>query len=105
MITFDQVTKKYMTKTALREVDITLEKGKIIGLVGENGSGKSTMLKLIAGLIYPSQGSVVVGGDWANRRIASEVSYLSELDEYYGFYNVGETIEFFASQFADFNME
>ncbi len=40
-----------------------------------------------------------------NHRIAKYVSYLSELDEYYGFYNVGQTIDFHASQFSDFNRE
>ncbi len=47
MIVLDQVSKKYMTKYALRNVSLTLTKGKIVGLVGENGSGKSTTLKLI----------------------------------------------------------
>ncbi|MCM3490489.1 ABC transporter ATP-binding protein [Alkalihalophilus marmarensis] len=104
MITFNNVSKKYMTKTALKDINIELNKGKIIGLVGENGSGKSTTLKLIAGLIQPSKGSVIVNGKEADRRIAKDVTYLSELDEYYSFYNVGQTIEFFASQFPDFNL-
>ncbi|MCF6136279.1 ABC transporter ATP-binding protein [Pseudalkalibacillus berkeleyi] len=105
MIKLNNVTKKYMTKAALKNVDLELDKGKIIGLVGENGSGKSTTLKLIAGLIQPTQGSVTVNGVEVNRRIANQVSYLSELDEYYGFYNVGQTIDFYASQFSDFNKE
>ncbi|MED1601401.1 spermidine/putrescine ABC transporter ATP-binding protein [Alkalihalophilus pseudofirmus] len=104
MITFNNVSKKYMTKTALKDINIELNKGKIIGLVGENGSGKSTTLKLIAGLIQPSKGSVIVNGKKADRRIAKDVTYLSELDEYYSFYNVGQTIEFYASQFPDFNL-
>lgn len=77
---------------------------EFVGLVGENGSGKSTTLKLIAGLIQPSKGSVIVNGKEADRRIAKDVTYLSELDEYYSFYNVSQTIEFFASQFPDFNL-
>ncbi|MEW9673914.1 ABC transporter ATP-binding protein [Ammoniphilus sp. 3BR4] len=105
MIKLNQVTKKFMTKVALDEVNLELTKGKIVGLVGENGSGKSTTLKLIAGLIQPSKGSVTVNGVRVDRRIAKQVSYLSELDEYYGFYNVGQTIDFYASQFPDFNRE
>ncbi|MBU8906498.1 ATP-binding cassette domain-containing protein [Desertibacillus haloalkaliphilus] len=105
MIKLDQVTKKYLRNIALREVDLELTKGKIIGLVGENGSGKSTTLKLIAGLIQPTKGSVTVNEVPVNHRIAKHVSYLSELDEYYGFYNVGQTIDFHASQFPDFNSE
>lgn len=105
VIALDNVTKKYMTKYALRDVNLELAKGKIIGLIGENGSGKSTTLKLIAGLIQPSKGSVIVDGEVVNRQVAKHVSYLSELDEYYSFYNVGQTIDFYATQFADFNKE
>ncbi|AIF65425.1 ABC transporter ATP-binding protein [Terribacillus saccharophilus] len=105
MIEFKNVSKRYMTKTALRDVDLKLDKGKIIGLVGLNGAGKSTTMKLIAGLINPSKGSVELDGEKVTRRIASKVSYLSELDEYYSFYTVQQTIDFFATQFPDFNKE
>jgi ABC-2 type transport system ATP-binding protein len=104
MIKFDQVTKKFMNKVALRDVNLTVTKGKIVGLVGENGSGKSTTLKIVAGLTYPSKGTCTVNGVIANR-IAKQVSYLSELDDYYSFYSVGQTIDFYASQFSDFNVE
>lgn len=105
MIKLNQVTKKFITKVALDDVNLELTKGKIVGLVGENGSGKSTTLKLIAGLIQPSKGSVTVNGVRVDRRIAKQVSYLSESDEYYGFYNVDQTIDFYASQFPDLNRE
>ncbi|MFP7255650.1 ABC transporter ATP-binding protein [Terribacillus goriensis] len=105
MIEFKNVTKRYMTKTALRDVNLKLDKGKIIGLVGLNGAGKSTTMKLIAGLINPTKGSVELDGKKVTRRIASKVSYLSELDEYYTFYTVQQTIDFFATQFPDFNKE
>lgn len=105
MIKLTDVTKKYGTKTALDQVNLTLSKGKLIGLVGENGSGKSTTLKLIAGLNHPTRGEITVNGEKVTRKIASSVSYLSELDEYYRFFNVKDAIEFQASQFADFDME
>ncbi len=89
----------------MQDVDLELEKGKIIGLVGENGSGKSTTLKLVAGLVQPTKGTITVNEKKVDRRIAAEVSYLSELDEYYRFYTVRQTIDFFASQFPDFNYE
>lgn len=105
MIKLQEVSKKFMTKTALRDINLELSTGKIIGLVGENGSGKSTTLKLIAGLLQPTKGTVTFNGRNVDHRIATDVSYLSELDEYYGFYNVGQTIDFYASQFPDFNIE
>ncbi len=93
-----------MNKFALRDVNLELRIGKIIGLVGENGSGKSTTLKLTAGLAQPSKGTVTINGVKANR-LANQVAYLSELDVYYGFYNVGQTIDYYATQFPDFNKE
>jgi ABC-2 type transport system ATP-binding protein len=104
IIEFNNVSKKYGRQPALSNINLTLPRGKIIGLVGPNGSGKSTILKLIAGLVHPSSGSVKVNGREANRRIASEVSYLSELDVLYSFYTVAETISFNAGQFADFDI-
>jgi ABC-2 type transport system ATP-binding protein len=105
MIKLTGVTKRYGTKKALEEVDLELETGKLIGLIGENGSGKSTTLKLIAGLNHPTSGEITVNGEKVTRKIASSVAYLSELDEYYRFFTVKQAIEFQASQFEDFDIE
>lgn len=86
----------------MQDVDLELEKGKIIGLVGENGSGKSTTLKLVAGLVQPTKGTITVNEKKVDRRIAAEVSYLSELDEYYRFYTVRQTIDFFCLPISRF---
>ena len=105
MIELNKVTKKYLTQVALDEVSISLPQGKIIGIVGENGSGKSTTLKLMAGLIQPSKGTIMINGENVTRRISAQVAYLSELDAYYPFYTVQETIDYFASQFEDFDRD
>ena len=103
IVNFLHVTKKYLGQIALNNVSFDLPRGKIIALVGPNGSGKSTILKLTAGLARPSHGSVTVRGKSANRRIAGEVAYLSELDALYPFFTVEETIKFNAGLFADFD--
>lgn len=100
---FSNVTKKYLGQIALNNVSFDLPRGKITALVGPNGSGKSTILKLTAGLVHPSQGSVTINGKTAERRIAGEVAYLSELDVLYPFFTVAETIKFNAGLFADFD--
>lgn len=105
MIRFEQVTKKYLTKTALEGIDLELPQGEIIGVIGENGSGKSTLLKLIAGLVRPSKGRVLVDEEPSHRRIARKVAYLSELETYYPFFTVQQTVDFYETQFADFNRE
>lgn len=105
MITFENVSKRYLTKQALTDVSISIPTGKIIGLVGSNGSGKSTFMKMIAGLVSPSEGNVMIDHELTSRRTANKVAYLSELDAYYSFFSVKETIHFFATQFQDFDIE
>ena len=56
------LTKKYITKTALKGIDIAVPKGAIVGLLGPNGSGKTTLLKLAAGLLKPTEGVISVCG-------------------------------------------
>lgn len=103
MIELKNITKKYLKNIALDSISLAFPKGKIIGLIGGNGSGKTTVLKVIAGLIKPSAGIVTINGGKVNRRSSQIVSFLSEADAYYSFYNVKETIDFYASQFKDFN--
>lgn len=52
------LTKKFGRKTALDDVSLQLKSGKIYGLLGENGSGKTTWMKLIAGLSKPEKGEI-----------------------------------------------
>lgn len=56
------LTKAYPLKTALKDVSILLEEGKIHALVGENGAGKSTLANLIAGSLVPSSGTILIDG-------------------------------------------
>ncbi|KGP74595.1 ABC transporter ATP-binding protein [Pontibacillus yanchengensis] len=105
MITLDHVTKNYLNTSALNQVNLEFKKGSIVGIVGENGSGKSTTLKLIAGLLRPTKGKVLVDEKKANRLISRKVAYMSELESVYPFFTVGEAINYFESQFEDFNRE
>ena len=58
----NNLTKTYGEKTALRDVSFTVEKGKIYGFIGENGAGKTTAIRAITGLTYPTGGSVELFG-------------------------------------------
>ncbi|KGX86768.1 ABC transporter ATP-binding protein [Pontibacillus litoralis] len=102
MISIENVTKKYVNKTALKNVNMQFEKGKVTGIVGENGSGKSTTLKLMAGLIYPTSGKVLIDDKQARRLSSNKVAYMSELESFYSYFTVKDAIDYFASQFTDF---
>ena len=56
------LTKRFGRQTALDRLDLNLPRGKFIGLLGPNGSGKTTMIKLINGLLTPTEGTVLVDG-------------------------------------------
>lgn len=58
-----QLSKKYKHDYAVRDVNITIKKGDIYGLIGRNGAGKSTILRLITGLAFPSSGKIALFGD------------------------------------------
>lgn len=61
-IVFDNVTKIIGKNTVLKHIDCTIQTGNITGLRGINGSGKTMMMRLIAGLIYPTEGQIIVDG-------------------------------------------
>jgi ABC-type sugar transport system ATPase subunit len=58
----DHVVKRFGALTALRDVSLRLEKGEVLGLIGDNGAGKSTLIKVICGYHRPDSGRIFVGG-------------------------------------------
>ena len=62
IIEISHVTKKYGAATVLNDVNISFEKGKIHGLIGRNGSGKTMLMKCICGFVPVTQGSITVNG-------------------------------------------
>ena len=63
LVEFKNVYKTFDQKTILKDVTFSIEKGKIIGLLGKNGMGKSTIIKLMNDLLTPTSGEVLVNGN------------------------------------------
>lgn len=57
------LSKKYKHTTALNKVNLSIKKGAIYGFIGQNGAGKSTFIKLVAGLAFASEGSIELFGE------------------------------------------
>jgi len=72
----EKVTKNYGGLVALNDVSLTVERGSITGMIGPNGSGKSTMFNIIAGMIKPTQGRVLVEGNDITKASASKICSL-----------------------------
>lgn len=58
----DLLNRQYKEKIAVDNVSFNIERGEIVGLLGENGAGKTTTLKMLTGILYPTQGNVIVDG-------------------------------------------
>lgn len=63
LLKISKLSKYYGRKQALNSVSLSLNGGKIVGLLGPNGSGKTTMLKLINGLLFPNEGEILIEGE------------------------------------------
>ena len=62
MIEIRHLTKKYGNRTAVNDLNITFEKGKIYGFLGPNGAGKSTTMNMITGYLASTEGEVLIDG-------------------------------------------
>ena len=101
----ENLTKQYHNAKALDGLNLELPKGKIIGLLGPNGSGKTTFIKLAAGLLTPSQGNLQVCGENIGVQTKAMVSYLPDRTYFSRQRKVSEMLDFFQDFYADFDRQ
>ena len=99
------LTKRFGGKTALSEVDLSLERGKIVGLLGPNGSGKTTMIKLASGLLTPTSGEILISGTNPGIETKKIVSYLPERTYLNDWMRVSDIICLFKDFYSNFNAD
>ena len=105
IVKFNNVSKNYGKKEALKNINLEIPKGRIIGLLGPNGSGKSTMIKLINGLLTPNEGEILIKGIKPSKESKKIISYLPERTYLNDWMKVKDIIEFFKDFYADFDEE
>ena len=88
---------------ALNGVSLDLPPGRIVGLLGPNGSGKTTFIKIVAGLLKPNAGEVFVCGHEVGVESKKRVSYLPERTYLAGWMKVRDVLAYFTDFYADFN--
>src|SRR5208282_4847260 len=85
---------------ALKALDLEVRRGEIFGLLGPNGSGKTTSIKLLLGLLFPTSGQALVFGRDASEVTKNErIGYLPEESYLYRFLNAEETLDFYGRLF------
>ena len=99
------LTKEYGALRALNNVDLEFKKGRIIGLLGPNGSGKTTFIKILNGLLAPTSGEVTIGDFPIGIETKKIVSYLSDCITLPQWMKIREIVDFYAGFFEDFNKQ
>lgn len=84
IVTTNQLTKTYHGQKAVNNLSLKIPKNKVYGLLGANGAGKSTTLKMLAGLIQPSEGEILYQNKPWQRKDLSEIGALIERPPLYG---------------------
>ena len=102
LITCEGLVKKYGNMTALSDFSIEIPAGRIIGILGPNGSGKTTFIKSLCGVLTPEAGTIRIDGKEVGTESKKIVSYLPERPYFASAVRVKETLDFFEGFYEDF---
>ena len=100
-----EVTKKFLSKTAVDSISLKLEPGHIYAMLGPNGSGKTTWMKMAAGLIKPTSGVIKYKDQPIGVESRKEIAYMSTEPYFYDWMTVGDVGNYYEDFFEDFSME
>lgn len=100
-----EVTKKFLGKTAVDGISIKLEPGHIYAMLGPNGSGKTTWMKMAAGLIKPTSGVIKYKDEPVGVKSRKEIAYMSTEPYFYDWMTIGDVGKYYQDFFGDFSME
>lgn len=89
----------------LKDLNLSIPKGKIVGLLGPNGCGKSTLVKMVAGVLQATSGEILVDGNSIGEKTKAIVSYLPERTYFTANMKVHDLITFFSDFYSDFDPE
>ncbi len=105
MIKAENLTKRFEDITAVDHITAEIKEGCVFGLIGTNGSGKSTFLRMASGILKPDEGSITIDGEevWENPEVKSKYFYIS--DDQYFFQNgtPQELMQFYRCMYPGFD--
>ena len=105
MLESKEITKVFGKKTAVDHISLKLEPGYIYAMLGPNGSGKTTWMKMAAGLIKPTSGEMYYNGRPLDGDSRREIAYMSTEPYFYSWMSVADVGKYYQDFFADFSME
>ena len=105
LLKISNLNKSFEKKEILKDVNISLPKGKIVGLLGKNGAGKTTLIKLINDLLTPTSGEILINGNKIGVESKKIISYLPERTYLNKQMKVSEVIEYFSDFYDNFDAD
>lgn len=105
MLKCENLVKKYMTVTAMKDISLEIEPGKIYALLGPNGSGKTTWMKTIAGLIKPTSGVVTFEGEPLCVESKKHIAYMPTEGYFYDYMDCNDVGKYYQDFYEDFSMD
>ncbi len=99
------IYKSFDKKQVLKDINLTIPRGKIIGLLGKNGTGKTTLIKLINDLLTPTSGEILVNGKNIGVESKKIISYLPERTYLDKSMTIKQTLEYFTDFYDNFDLE
>lgn len=103
LLSVKKVSKSFGDKKVVDSVSFSLSKGKIVGLLGKNGSGKTTILKMINDLLTVDEGEILICGEKVSPITKAKVSFLPERTYLNPTKTVKQTFDFFEDFYSDFD--
>ncbi len=103
IITVEGLTKSYGKKTVLTDMSFTLPQGEVIGLFGPNGCGKTTLMKILTGLIHDYTGTVLIDGNAPGEKTKAITAYLPEQSFVHDWMRNIDAVDYFNDFFSDFD--
>ena len=97
--------KNYGEKQVLNNITLTVPRGKIIGLLGKNGTGKTTLIKLINGLLTPTEGEIIFEGEKIGPQSKLNIAYLPERTYLDKSMTINENLKFFKEFYSNFDID
>lgn len=100
----ENLSKSFGKNIIFNNLSFSISKGKVVGLLGENGIGKTTLLRIIAGLENPDSGSVLINGDTISYQTKEKISFLMEPFNLYPWMRIKDAIAYYKDFFTSFDV-
>ena len=97
MLEFKNVTKQFEKVTAVKNISFEINTGKVLGIVGRNGAGKSTIFRMILNLISPTSGEILFNGNKIDNKVLDTFGYLPEEGSLLSEFTVLEICEYYGA--------